>query len=151
MVLRELAGVLRFDTISGAAVDAAALTAEGLRIELHDGAAQAEQLGLVVDDRFSLVRTAVDTADAAEVVALVDPHEFDTTAGQPPALAQHPAGRQRDVAVPRSRLNCPQVHPRARGAHRRRATPSASTSSPRGGLTPERFGHSREFRPWTNS
>lgn len=87
-VIRELAGVLRFDTAPGASVDADALTAEArielgddrmpVRIELHDSAALAEQIGLVADDRFSLVRTVVERAS---VVALVDPIEFDPTAG----------------------------------------------------------------------
>ena len=46
---------------------------------------------------------------------------------------------------------CPNAHLRARGARRRCAAPSASTSSPRGGPTPENFGDSREVRPWANS
>ena len=68
-VIRELAEVLRFDTAPGATVEASALTAEGrieldearvpVRIELRDSAALGEQIGLVADDRFSLVRVAV--------------------------------------------------------------------------------------------
>jgi hypothetical protein len=87
-VIRGLADVLRFDTVPGATVDPAALTAEGrielddrrvpVRIELRDRAALAEQVGLVADDRFSLVRTAVE---AGRAEALVDPLELDTAAG----------------------------------------------------------------------
>jgi len=100
-VIRELAGVLRFDTAPGAIVDAAALTAEGrieldddrmpVRIELHDSVALTEQLGLVADDRFSLVRSAVEPAS---VVALVAPIEIDPTAGPDLEAAARELDRQ---------------------------------------------------------
>ena len=100
-VIRELAGVLRFDTAPGARVGAGALTAEGrielddarmpVRIELHDGAALAEQIGLVAEDRFSLVRT---TVEPATVVALVDPVEVDPTAGPDLEAAARELDRQ---------------------------------------------------------
>ena len=100
-VIRELAGVLRFDTVPGATVEAGALTAEGrielddarmpVRIELHDSAALSEQLGLVADDRFSLVRTAVEPAS---VVALVAPIEQDPTAGPDLEAAARELDRQ---------------------------------------------------------
>lgn len=100
-VNRELAGVLRFDTAPGAIVEAGALTATGrieldearmpVRIELHDSAALTEQLGLVADDRFSLVRTSVEPAS---VVALVAPIEHDPTAGPDLAAAARELDRQ---------------------------------------------------------
>lgn len=100
-VIRGLASVLRFDTMPGATVDADALTAEGrieldaarvpVRIELHDGAALPEQLGLVADDRFSLTRTAVDTT---RVAALEDPIELDLTAGPDLQAAARELDRQ---------------------------------------------------------
>lgn len=49
------------------------------------------------------------------------------------------------------RSTCLQVHRRARGACRRCAASCVSTGSPRGGVTPEGFGHSRESRSWVNS
>jgi hypothetical protein len=100
-VIRELAGVLRFDSAPGASVDADALTAEArivlddarmpVRIELHDSAALSEQIGLVADERFSLVRTVVEPAS---VVALVDPIELDPTEGPDLAAAALELDRQ---------------------------------------------------------
>ncbi len=100
-VIRELAGVLRFDTLPGATVEAAALTAEGrieldearmpVRIELRDSAALTEQIGLVADDRFSLVRSAVEPGSA---VALVAPIEVDPTAGPDLEAAARELDRQ---------------------------------------------------------
>jgi hypothetical protein len=100
-VIRELAEVLRFDTAPGATVEANALTAEGrieldearvpVRIELRDSAALGEQIGLVADDRFSLVRVAVE---AATVLALAAPIELDPTAGPDLQAAARELDRQ---------------------------------------------------------
>ncbi|MBL9100864.1 MAG: hypothetical protein JNL82_07895 [Myxococcales bacterium] len=101
VVLRELAGVLRFDTVPGAAVDPADLTAAGrieldergvpVRIDLHDVALLQEELGLVADDEFTAVRTAVEPA---EVAALVDPVELDLHAGPDLEAAARELDRQ---------------------------------------------------------
>jgi hypothetical protein len=100
-VIRGISDVLRFDTVPGASVAARALTAEGrieldaagmpARIELHDSAALSEPVGLVADDRFSLVRTAVDRA---RVAALGDPVELDTHAGPDLQAAARALDRQ---------------------------------------------------------
>lgn len=85
-VIRELGSVLRFDTAPGVEVDREGLVGHGrielddsrvpVRIELRDSAMLAEQLGLVADDRFTLVRTRIEQA---VVPALVDPIEIDPT------------------------------------------------------------------------
>lgn len=101
VVQRELASVLRFDTMPGESVDASALATKGtieidadrvpVRIELHDSAMLAETIGLVADDRFSLVRSRVDKGTATP---LEHPQEVDPTAGPDLAAAARELDRQ---------------------------------------------------------
>ncbi len=88
VVNRELAKVVRFDTMPGVEVTDDALASTGrielddarvpTSIELHDSVAMNGETALVADDRFSLTRLRIDRAD---VVALADPVEIDPTAG----------------------------------------------------------------------
>jgi HEAT repeat protein len=101
VVRRELANVLRFDTAPGERVEAGALAADGTieldpervptRIELHDSANLAETIGLVADDRFTLVRARVEKGTAA---AIADPVEVDPTAGPDLVAARRELDRQ---------------------------------------------------------
>ncbi len=100
-VIRGLAGVLRFDTAPGTSVAADALTADGrielddarmpVRIDLHDAASLRAELGIVAEDRFSLVRTAVEPT---RVVPLIAPLEHDPTAGPDLEAAARELDRQ---------------------------------------------------------
>ena len=88
VVTRELADVLRFDTVPGVDVDPTMLIAEArieyderrvpTRIDQHDGV-DLRELGLVADDRFSLAR--VRTEQAGPPLRVVDPIVLDPTAG----------------------------------------------------------------------
>lgn len=101
IVRRELAKVLRFDTIPGAQVEASELSTEGtieldaervpVRIELHDSASLRDSIDLIADDRFSLVRERVEQGSATP---LADPQELDPTAGPDLAAAARELDRQ---------------------------------------------------------
>lgn len=113
LVHRELAGVLRFDTAPGEPIDASGLATAAtieldadrvpVRIEVHDSASLRDTIGLVADERFSLVRARVEQGTAAP---LVDPQEIDPTAGPDLAAASRELDRQyaqgthpQDVAI----------------------------------------------------
>ncbi|MBX7078508.1 MAG: HEAT repeat domain-containing protein [Nannocystaceae bacterium] len=101
VVHRELAGVLRFDTVPGEQVDARALSAEAtieldaervpVRIELHDSASLAESHGFVSDDRFTLQRTRVEHGSPTP---LEHAQSIDPTAGPDLVAAARELDRQ---------------------------------------------------------